>query len=159
MKNQLMCGDIVILKTNKTVPFYYVIQICSFLHSFCFSHHSSCKKKKKKKREVEDNQTNIFFQPYLKCSYSLYFHSIRCMEGLHETERQWTPSQTDPRWHHPLCPAPRYHGGAGDGMLWHHQEHHHVFPIKQSNRVRNEWCWCRQASVVRIDAIIVNTKY
>ena len=31
-------------KTNKTVLFDYVIQICLFLHSFfCFSHHSSCK--------------------------------------------------------------------------------------------------------------------
>ena len=48
-----MCGDIVILKTNETVPFDYVIQIWLFLHSICcFSHHSTCKKRRKKRKKV-----------------------------------------------------------------------------------------------------------
>ena len=88
MKNQLMCVDIVMLKTNKTVPFYCVIQICLFLHSFCyFSHHSSCKKKESSDRPTLPSKERwrttkqLFFSTLMTRNWEHWHHnSGRFME-------------------------------------------------------------------------------
>ena len=74
MKKQIMCGDILILNTNKTVPFDFSNRhLFIFAFICCFSHHSSCKKRRSSDRPTLPFQpskerrrtTKRFFLPVL----------------------------------------------------------------------------------------------
>ena len=86
MKNQLMCGDIVIPKTNKTVPFDYVIQICLFIFAsillliLVLVTILVVKKKKKTRPTLPSKErwrtTKLFFFPHHNCLLTLLWNPI-----------------------------------------------------------------------------------